>query len=73
VDPNPEHEALALVTDVLPSTEADIREAFAADPVNWWCELPFRLWGIAMRNLLRSRGHDPEDYVFLVERALKLR
>ncbi len=71
--PQTNEQALSLIAGVLPSAEGDIRAAFAADPINWWCGPPFRLWGIAIRNLLRSQGHDPEDYVFLVERALKLR
>jgi len=61
--------ALVMTRDM----ETDIRDAFREDPINWWCGPAFRLWGIAFKNLLRSRGHDPEDYVALVERALKLR
>ena len=61
--------ALVMTQDM----ETVIRDAFREDPVNWWTMPVFHLWGIAFKNLLRSRGHDPEDYVALVERALKLR
>jgi hypothetical protein len=65
---------LALVALVMTKdAEQDIRDAFAEDPINWWCGPAFRLWGIAFKNLLRSKGFDGEDYVFYVERALKLR
>lgn len=71
---NPDDPALALAALVMTKDmETDIRDAFREDPINWWSGPAFYLWGIAFKNLLRSKGYDPQDYVFLVERALKLR
>ena len=74
--------ALAIFAEIPVDVEAEIRSAFVADPEHWWRASGFRLWGMAVRNLLRSRGfdsdyfqvHNLDDiYVLLVEEALKLR
>jgi hypothetical protein len=53
----------------------DIRAAFAHDPANWFRRPSFRLWSMAMRQLLHSRGFyvTPDDFVPLVVEALNLR
>jgi hypothetical protein len=71
--------ALAALKDALTPVEADIRLAHQARPSDWW--KGHTLMGIALRNLLRSKGfgeeyfgvHNLDDiYVYLIQDALGL-
>lgn len=74
--------ALAVLAEIPADVEQDIKTAFTKNPDHWWRTPDFRLWGMAVRNLLRSRGFDSDHfhihnlddiYISLVEDALKLR
>lgn len=70
--------AVALIA-TLPLDE--IRNAYTHDRLNWFRRPSVRLWGAAVRQLLRSRGFDGQYFgsdlndifVPLVEEALNLR
>ena len=55
------------------SVRQEIAAAYAHDPDNWWRRPSFRLWGIAMRRVLKSRGFDDQNFIPLVEQSLNLR
>jgi hypothetical protein len=73
--------ALAMLHTELNSVLAQIKNAYKANPSEWWVDYHFG-WGMSVRNLLRKKGFG-EDYfrvdnlddiyVPLVEEALELR
>lgn len=72
--------ALAALKEALSSVEEDIRVSYREHPSDWW--KGHKLMGIALRNLLRSRGfgeeyfgvHNLDDiYVHLIQDALGLK
>jgi hypothetical protein len=72
--------ALKMLARELAAVAGDIREAYLADPDEWYAGYHFG-WGMAVRNLLREKGfgekyfgiHNLDDiYVYLVEEAFGL-
>lgn len=61
------------VSQIIPApVQAEIRAAYAHDPNNWFRRPSMRLFRMALKRVLASRGVHEED-VPLIEQALHLR
>jgi len=64
-----------LLDNTPPDMQERIRAAHVSYPNDWFRAPTFRLWRMAMRRLLLSRGLETGDraFIMLVETALNLR